>query len=441
MPKTALGAVLCCLCAAAGILSSVRQALAEVQPAAPAAERKGPEASISMRQACDETLLKSPRAAAIRQQLGIAKSEYWRATELPNPQFQVYNGYKAEQTYLVGVTIPIEPPWQIVLRMILAKNVVKQTDLDIWRALWQLRGQVRRTYTELVVAQETYETLTELAELARRLQEVATKRFQAGDVPELDVLKARLATSQADIEREQGARRVVQARQQLVVIMGRPVQEDVTVPRLPTFKLRAEATELLPDFEKPMPALADFISQAMVHRPELKVVQQSIKTAEAALKNAYGKIWPTPQLYAGHAITGNPPTGPKLNGYTIQIVQGLPTLNVQQGDIALQRARVKQLKAELQSQKNIVTAEVSAAYQRLLAARERIRVYQEHVLADSSEVARLARRSYEVGQSDITSTLQAQQQNIQVRNQYLNAVLEYQLAFTDLEQSIGRTLQ
>lgn len=70
-----------------------------------------------------------------------------------------------------------------------------------------------------------------------------------------------------------------------------------------------------------------------------------------------------------------------------------------------------------------------------------MRVYQEHVLADSYEVARLARRSYEVGQSDITSTLQAQQANVQIRSQYLDAVTSYAQSFTELEQSCGTPLQ
>ena len=63
------------------------------------------------------------------------------------------------------------------------------------------------------------------------------------------------------------------------------------------------------------------------------------------------------------------------------------------------------------------------------------------MLADSYEVARLARRSYEVGQSDITSTLQAQQANVQIRSQYLDAVMSYASAFTDLELSTGAPLQ
>ena len=75
-----------------------------------------------------------------------------------------------------------------------------------------------------------------------------------------------------------------------------------------------------------------------------------------------------------------------------------------------------------------------------MIARERISAYQEHVLAESDEVARLARRSYEVGQTDITSALSALQANIQVRTQYLESIRSYQQAFTDLEQSIGKPL-
>ena len=51
---------------------------------------------------------------------------------------------------------------------------------------------MRSAYVELVVAQETQKTLLDLYQLASRLLYVAQKRFQAGDVPELDVLKGTL---------------------------------------------------------------------------------------------------------------------------------------------------------------------------------------------------------------------------------------------------------
>ena len=396
---------------------------------------------ISIVQALDETLLKSPRAAAFRAVLGIARSGYWAASVMPNPVLFFDRAPRAEQVRRIGPQITWDPPWKLAFRLLAAKRFVDQTRLEILLNLWHLRADVRRAYTEFVVAQETAETLSQLVDLARRLLDVAQKRFTAGDVPELDVLKARLATSQAEIDLEQGLRRIVRARQQLNVIMGRDVNGELQVPRLPPFKLRVEKNDLLPNFEEPVPPLTDYIAQAMENRLELKGISQQIKVANAQLLNAWGNIPPDPTMTIGNSVAGNPPLGPKLRAYFVTLNLELPALNVQQGEIARLKATIKQLKAQYASQQNVVISEVSAAYQNLLTFRERIRVYQEHVLADSQEVARLARRSYEVGQSDITSTLQAQQANFNIRNLYLDNVSAYQQSFIDLEQSIGKPLQ
>ncbi|PZM85257.1 MAG: hypothetical protein DKT66_03485 [Candidatus Melainabacteria bacterium] len=409
--------------------------------------------SMTIGQAMNETLINSPRAAAVRFNLGITKSELIRATELPNPTIFMDSGYKAEFTYRYGVTIPIEPPWKLVFRILAAKKQIKQTDFEIRNALWQLRGDIRKAYTELVVAQETYETLVDLYDLSARLYEVAAKRFQAGDVPELDVLKARLLNGQNGIERDVGARRVVQARQALAILLGRNVDTQVEVPRLQPFKLRAEIIDLLPDFNKEMPKLDVLLAAAKQNRLELKVLERAIAAAKAQLKVAYGEILPNPTLGVGSSVVNGPPLDPSqldpdkplpknvFHGYFIQVFQPLPIFDLNQGDISKYRATIRALNSQVTSQENVIQQEVSAAYQRVLAARQRILTYQQKLLNDSNEVARLARRSYEVGQSDITSTLLTQQANIQIRNQYLDAVNSYQQAFTDLEQSIGTVLQ
>lgn len=409
--------------------------------------------SMSIVQAMNETLINSPRAAAVRFNLGITKSELIRATELPNPTIFMDSGYKAEFTYRYGATIPIEPPWKLVFRILAAKKQIKQTDFEIRNALWQLRGDIRKAYTELVVAQETYETLTDLYELSARLYEVAAKRFQAGDVPELDVLKARLLNGQNGIEKDVGARRVVQARQALAILLGRNVETQVQVPRLQPFQLRAEVLDLLPDFNKEMPKLEVLLAAAKQNRLELKVLSKAIDTAKSQLRVAYGEILPNPTLGVGSSVVNGPPLDPQqldpgkplpknvFHGYFIQVFQPLPIFDLNQGDISKYRATIRALNAQVTSQENVIQQEVSAAYQRVLAARQRISTYQQKLLNDSNEVARLARRSYEVGQSDITSTLLTQQANIQIRNQYLDAVNSYQQAFTDLEQAIGTVLQ
>ncbi len=391
--------------------------------------------------ALNEALMNSPRTAAVRALLNISKSGYWAATVSPNPMFFYDNGVIAEQTRRVGTSLTFSPPWKVVFRLLAAKAQFKETKMEILNTLWKFRADVRRSYTEVIVAEATYQTLSDIVELTRRLWQVTQKRFEAGDVPELDVLKARLAFSQSLIDQQQGFTRVIRAKQLLNVILGRAVEGAVEVPKLPPFQLKVEKFEFLPDFDEPLPPLSHFISEALQNRWELKVIKQQIKLTQAQLRVTYGNIIPDETMNIGESRTGNPSPGPRLLGFFMTFPVESPIYNFQQGEIARLKATARQFYLEYGSQRNQVVADVSSAYQNLVVARERIRTYQEHVLADSEEVARLARRSYEVGQSDITSTLQAQQANIQIRSQYLDAVNLYQQAYTDLEQAIGEPIE
>jgi len=146
---------------------------------------------------------------------------------------------------------------------------------------------------------------------------------------------------------------------------------------------------------------------------------------------------PNPNFALGKDTTGNEPAGPKLTAVFMTLNQETPFTNFQQGEIYQYRATARQLNFQTAAQRNMVYSDVAGAYQNLLAARDKIRIYQERLLQDSNEVARLAQRSYEVGQSDITAALQAQQANIQVRSAYLDAINAYAGAVADLEKAVG----
>lgn len=402
---------------------------------------------LSIFRSLDEALVKSPRASAIRSFLPVTKALFARATEQPSAEFFYDEGVRAEQNRRLGAVFNWEPPWKLVFRLLVAKQTVGARKLELMADLWKLRAEVRRAYTEVVVAQETLETLTSLYDLAHRLRVVSEKRFAAGDVPELDLLKARLAESRYDVEKRVGLRRVIRAKQQLNIIMGRTPKGALTIPRLPPFlktKSMREAVSvrnpLLPDFSKPMPTLDTYINRAIRNRFELKTINQNLVLNKANMRRAIGDIAPTPQVWIGQSSAGNPPIGPKLNAYYVGVSVPTQFTNFQQGDIAQFKAQKRQLKYQFGATKNIITAEVSSAYNNVLAARQWLKVYEDHVLADSYEVARLARRSYEVGQSDITSTLQAQQNNVQIRSLYLQAISLYQKAFTELEMACGTPL-
>lgn len=387
----------------------------------------------------DESLLNSPRAANIRAQLGISKAAYAQALTLPNPSFFFLND-TAQLARQFGAAVPIEPPWKLAFRLLLAKSQVKQADFEIQRNLWQLRSTVRRAYLNVVMATESRETYDELFKLSSDLVSVAQKRFAADDVAEFDVRRAELATFQADADLKQSEKKLDQAKQRLSVLMGRSYKNTVQVQKLPQFQLRAEVNELLPDFSKEIPPLDDLIADATKSRLDLKVVRQSLAVNVAAMRTAIGNIIPNTQLNVGSSYSGNPPDGSATRGYFIGVTQEIPVLNFQQGERAKLRAQNIQVKRELESTKNVVTEEVVSAYQQLAAARQRVAYFQEKILFTSEKVARMARRGYEVGQNDITSTLAAQQVNVQTKASYLDAVRSYQQSLTDLEQAIGHPL-
>ena len=421
-----------------------RQKLATLQP-----ELRGPIGTLlSIDQAMNETLMKSPRASSLRLQLGIAKSGMIRATELPNPSIFMDNGYKAEFTYRYGVSVPIEPPWKLALRLLAAKKQIALADLQINKGLWALRGDIRRTYAAALIAQERYETLSELSELYKRLLSSAEIRFKAGDVAQLDVYRAELAYQRALINRNLAMNQVKRAKQGLSVLLGREFNSSFAVPRLPRFILKAEKLDYLPDLETNIPEISSLLPRAFQNRLEIKIVEQSIKTNGANLKLAYGNILPNPTIGAGSSVVNGPPlpqnAGPNdrnsFHGFFFQASAPLPIFSFQQGDITQYKAVVKQLQAEQNTQKNAVEQDVVEAYQAVVMQREKIQSFQENALARSQQIAQMTQRSYEIGQSDIASVLIAQQANVEIRNEYLDAVYAYEIAYTDLEQAIGTTL-
>ncbi|HIA52416.1 MAG TPA: TolC family protein [Candidatus Melainabacteria bacterium] len=389
--------------------------------------------------AFDESLLNSPRAAHLRAQLGISKAAFAQALTLPNPSFFFLED-TAQRARQIGASVPIEGPWKIAFRLLLAKQQVRLADLEIQNNLWQLRATVRRAYLDVVMAKETVETLDTLMTLSKELEKTARKRFEADDVAAYDVERASLAGMQAEADYRQSLKRLEQSRQRLTVIMGKDYRKPVDVNHLPTFQLRAANDEMLPDFSKELPSLDSLVADGLKNRIDLKAVEQRMVVNTASMRNTVGNIIPNTQLNIGSSYSGNPPEGPPTKGMFVGVTQEVPVFNFQQGDIARLKATYIQFKREAASMKNVISEEVIAAYQQLSAARERLQLFQEKILPTSERVANMAKRGYEFGQNDITSTIAAQQANVQTRVNYLDAVRTYQQSLTDLEQAIGHPL-
>src|SRR6185437_7512303 len=177
----------------------------------------------------DEALLRSPRAASIRANLGIARAQYAYQLVQPNPMLFFDRGILAEAVRRIGPAFNWVSPWQIVFGLLLARDQVAQARIDIWRDLWTLRADVQRAYSDVIIAQETETATAALLELAKKTEDVTAKKLQFGAVPGFDLVRARLAREQAEVDLVQAERRVIKSKQHLNLLVGRPMEKSLAV--------------------------------------------------------------------------------------------------------------------------------------------------------------------------------------------------------------------
>jgi len=393
---------------------------------------------VTVHQVMNEGLTNSPRLEQARSQIPLAKAALKQATVFPNPGFMT--DLQMQFTYKYGAMIQFENPWLILFRLIAARKQVEQADLELSRVLWNFRGQARRLYAELIMASELATTQDELVLLTRRLRSNAEQRFENGDVPKLDVHRAKLSVIQAELDSEQAHILVERSREQLNILIGRSAEAPMNLPALLYEQTTDDSSGLLPNLTKEMPPRHRLTQEAYQSRYELKVAQQGALVAREQLKVARADNFPRGLVNAGLMVEDRI-NGPQLRKVPyVQAQVFFPVFDRQQGRIAKSKADINQWnKAEI-SQRNVIDSEVALAYRRVEMARAKIRRYLQEAIPASNQLVKSADLGYKLGQTDINAVLDVQQRNILLRTQYLQSVLEYQLALNDLEQAVGHPL-
>ena len=409
---------------------------------------------LSLSASFDQGLLNSPRMAGARALLGLAKSAYAQALTFPNPGIYLSNAY--QNNSFIGASIPIEPPWKVAFRLLVVKKQLEQTRLEIQRTLWSYRGEVRRNYAQVAISQQSLETRKELLELSVRIVSATQKLYDNGNVPRLDIRRARVAQIQAKMDLHQAEITLSQAKEQLNLSLGLPASAPFKVPPIAHKKAQdqqqkqeggtAEKSKdgiretLLPKSEFSANP-DDLIARALNSRLELKIAKQALEVNRANLLNAYGNVVPNPRFVVGHGRELNPVTGPIQNIPFLQAYIDVPLLNWQQGDIARFKASKTTLSLDLASQENTIRSQVSLAYHKVKAARTRIDDFLNDALPETEEVSKIAQHGYELGQTDLNTLLDSQRAYVSLQMQFFDAVLAYQLALNDLEQSVGEPVE
>lgn len=396
---------------------------------------------LSLEEALTLTLERSPRAVALRRRLAVSESGILTAGAVPNPSLTVgdadFVGREAMATFLFFEQ-PFELGGKRDARLALADAGVSLARVEIAESLWQLRSEVRKAHAELSIARADLEALIEVAAGGERLVAVAEQRLRLGDIPGLDLIRAKQELAVLRNELRAGRARVAVAEVTLGGLIGQPPEEPIEVPRASQFALRVQTDSFLPrdpnDTAERADKLRRLIDRALANRPQLRVLSAQLGVSEAEKRLAEAQR--APDLTLGLGPRFEREEADRL-GVAVRVALTLPLWYRQEGQIARAEAQGLQLLGERDALARQATAEVQSAYERILAAREQLDAFEETLLPGAREVEQISRLAYERGKSDLTVSINAQTAGILARQRYHRAVLDYQVALADLERAVG----
>jgi outer membrane protein TolC len=301
-------------------------------------------------------------------------------------------------------------------------------ELNLLRKKQEVRAMVTRGFYGILVLEEMVRLSNESFNQLKRHQESVRKRYEAGLVPQFDLLRAQVQVANVKpmvIQAENGLKL---ARAGLRLLLGMPAGSE--------FMLSGDL-EMTPEDFDPV-QLGAF---ALENRIEIKNLERVENIAHLSRSLMQRSNLPT--IFAGATYERTKPYGfggsewgsnITFNiGFQLPLFSGFKNLyQYRESCLAIKEAQLARETLE-----KAVALEVEQAYLSWTAAREATAAAQENVLQAEKAVEIIETR-YKNGLATNLEYLDAQLASMQAKTNYLNALKDYHSALADINQATGK---
>ena len=252
------------------------------------ADSPSPETlELTLNQALEIADQGNPDLQVSNQGVAVAQSSIIIAGQRPNPSLTyAFPIGPAERKQRLVFNVPIETGGRRQARLTVAEARVREAELGLVRDRQVVLNQTRNAFVELAIAKAALAQSQRDLEFMDRLVEVASRRFEAGDVAEADVFRAVFEREQIERTLYPAENRVGVARINLNRLLGYPLETSINVVNsahlFPTEASIEGETWQVPD-------LSTLQEMAFERRPDLALAAQQIETANL-------RIWPFKQV-------------------------------------------------------------------------------------------------------------------------------------------------
>ncbi|HRJ26217.1 MAG TPA: TolC family protein [Fimbriimonadaceae bacterium] len=323
------------------------------------------------------------------------------------------------------VSFPIDISGNIRRGIRVASLIEESTRLNRKAVQLELRNQVRRSFFQVLQAEELVQLAERSLQLSRERLVNTEKAFEAGTLPKVEVLRAQTLVSLGETEVTAALNRRTLAKQTLNNVMGRAIQTAVEpVSPQESWTTEAPAETLLGLAWKTRP---DVLS--------LQLRQETLKIAREAERRGL-----QPSLVAGArhqrdwgdlTSTGRSNTSGTLSLSVPLLDSGITRARVRQAveDEKQNQIQLDQLRLGVQLQIESALSSLNDARSRLISATRSAELAEETLRLEEIRFREEVAIQLEVSN--------AQTSLVQARTNLIQARVDYWIAWADLQRAIG----
>lgn len=280
-------------------------------------------------------------------------------------------------------------------------------------------------YLEALAADARAQSARAQLTTSQALYQQAQDLKQGGIIAGIDVVRAEVRLNGDRLRVTSSQNELEKTRLQLARLIGLPVGQPFAV------------SAQLPNVPVPDLTVEQALAQAYRERPDYLSALERVKAAEASRAAAASELLPSVRVNADYGALGLKPTDTvatySLSGsVNIPIFQGGRT----QGRIAQADADLRQRRAEAEDMRAEIYYDVRAAFLDLQATGEQLQVATRSRELANQELTQ-ARDRFAAGVANNIEVVQAQQSVTTADEQYIDALLGFNVAKAVLARSLG----
>ena len=297
---------------------------------------------------------------------------------------------------------------------------------EIEQANWTYQSQrlrvltdVRRSFYEVLVAQQTVELTEQLVRIGEQGVKSTEELMKAKEVARNDVLQAKIEADSAQVLLERARNRYLAAWRNLAAVMGA-----CDMPPRP----------LVGDVRDGMGQITweNALRRLWEQSPQLAGVRAGVARAQAALSRECAGRVPNLELQTGVQYDN-------ATGFTfanVQVGAPIPVFNRNQGNIRRAQADLLAAQHDVKRTELELQQRLAAAFEQYTNARYQTEKYSKDILPNAQASLKMTTAGYQQGEFSYLSLLTAQRTFFQTNLTYLEALRDLRTAAAIIEGNL-----